>query len=282
MKKFFSTTTGRLLLGCLVMIIVVGISIAAVEFKKKKSGTNETTEVVLQENSETSVPMSDLPKEETPDAMSEAETSESEEAELSREENNTSNIPGTSVTTQGSAKPTVPVITPTEPENLSEDDLYYQNNSTVISVIKADESPDVQTEAEVAEALKGLGFEQYPITYEYSMGGEYHGDTEITNDPNTKRPMYETSFMTENGDFWTIFFINGVVLAKPISFNLESDLGVELLVSESKELTSYSDETNKFYVTIPNESAVIVKVIDMINADTLNKLSFEEIRDYEN
>jgi hypothetical protein len=281
MKKFLLSTTGRLLIGCLAVIIVAGIIIVAVESMKKKRGTNETTEVALQENSETSVQMSDLPKEETTYAESEAETSESIVTGISQVESNTSTTTETSENTQEPAKPSETSAT-TSPENLSEDDLYYQNNTTVIKVIKANESTDVQTEAEVAEVLKELGFDQYPITYDYSMGGEYTGEKEITEDPNIKRPMYATSFISDSGNLYTIYMVNGVIAAFPVSFNMESDLEAELLISESDKLTIYSSDTDKFFVTIPNKSEAIVKVIEKINAESLNKLTNEEIRDYEN
>lgn len=257
MKRFFSTTTGRLLIGSLAVIIVAGIIIVAVESLKKKRGTNETTEVVLQEESETSVLESDLLKEET--TVTTTKPSE----------------------TPVTAKPSAPAITPKETENLTDEDLYYQSISTVISSTKADESTDVQTEAEAAEAFKQLGFDQYPITYDYFMGGEYTGKMEITNDPNIKRPMYTTSFVSDSRHLYTIYMVNGVVAAFPVSFNMESDLDAELLISESDKLTIYSSDTDKFFVAIPNKSTAIVKVISKIDADSLNSLTFEEIRDYE-
>ena len=80
-------------------------------------------------------------------------------------------------------------------------------------------------------------------------------------------------------DIWTIFVINGVVIANPASFNLESELEAQLLFSETKELTSYDDETNKFYVTIPKETAAIVKTVEKIDAETLDKWTIEEIKE---
>ena len=51
----------------------------------------------------------------------------------------------------------------------------------------------------------------------------------------------------------------------------------ELLISESEELTSYVNEVNKFYVTIPKDSAAIVQTVKKINAETLDKLTLAEI-----
>lgn len=172
-------------------------------------------------------------------------------------------------------KPTEPE--PSKPENPSEADEYYWNNSKVIEVINAEESNDVPTESEVINILKNRGFIDFSITYEYSIVGEYDGETEVSDSSTNKHPMYQTSYVSKNNEVWTIFVINGVVIANPVSFNLESELEAQLLISESENLTSYDDETNKFYVTIPKESAVIVKIVSRIDAETLDRLTIEEI-----
>jgi len=184
----------------------------------------------------------------------------------------------TSKPTPTPAPTSEPTPAPTsKPEKPSEADEYYNNNAVVVKIIDANESSDVPTEAEVANILHARGFGNYPITYEYDMGGEYVDQVEITKDVETKRPMYETYYIAECGDVWSIFVINGMIMANPASYNLESKLGVQLLVSESEELTSYDSATNKFYVTIPKETAVIVKTVDKIDAETLNQLTREEI-----
>lgn len=170
---------------------------------------------------------------------------------------------------------------PTKPENPSAADEYYWNNSEVVKVIDAKESNDVPNETEVVSTLKERGFVDYPITYEYSIEGKYNDETEVLEGSTTKHPMYQTYYVTQNGDVWTIFVINGAIFANPASFNLESELEAQLLFAENKELTSYDDETNKFYVTIPKESAAIVKVAEKIDAETLDKLTIEEIKNYE-
>lgn len=168
---------------------------------------------------------------------------------------------------------------PTKPENPTEADEYYWDNSEVIDVIDAQESKDVMTETEVITTLRQRGFVDYPITYDYSIDGEYIDDTETVEGSTDKHPMYQTYYEANNGDIWTIFVINGVVIANPASFNLESELEAQLLFSETKELTSYDDETNKFYVTIPKETAAIVKTVEKIDAETLDKWTIEEIKE---
>lgn len=166
---------------------------------------------------------------------------------------------------------------PIKPENPSTADEYYWNNSEVITVVDVKESSDLLTEKQVIDVLEERGFIDYPITYEYSIDGEYDDATEVSENSTDKHPMYMTYYMSEVGEVWTIFVINGTIIANPASFNLESNLEAQLLISESEELTSYDSETNKFYITIPKESAAIVKIVEKIDAKTLEKLTIEEI-----
>lgn len=162
-----------------------------------------------------------------------------------------------------------------------EADMYYQEKGTVISLESATDSNTVPTEKQVIEILEARGFGDYPITYEYDMGGAYEGEKTITGDEDAKRPMYQTIYLSKNDEIWTIFVINGVIFANPVSFNLESTLQTQLLVSESDKLVSYSHKTNNYYVTIPKETAAIVMAVDKIDADSLDKLTVEEIKKYE-
>ncbi|WP_029231273.1 hypothetical protein [Butyrivibrio sp. VCB2006] len=160
---------------------------------------------------------------------------------------------------------------------MSEAERYYSESGKIVSIVDAATSPDNLTETEVADLLAERGFTKYPITYEYAMGGEYTDDAEVTGNASICRPMYETDYISSNGELWHIFVINGKVITNPVSYNLHSTHPVQLLVSEANELTSYDDETNKYFVTVPYDSTVIVKVIDRIDADTLNGITSEEI-----
>ena len=100
-------------------------------------------------------------------------------------------------------------------------------------------------------------------------------ETEVQDGSAKKLPMYLNYYVTEKGDVWTIYVINGSVFAYPASYNLESDR--EMLVSESAEIVSYDNVTNQFYVTAPDNS-IIIKVVDRIDAETLEKLTMEDIR----
>ena len=97
------------------------------------------------------------------------------------------------------------------------------------------------------------------------------------NGSSEERPRYYTYFISDSGDVWTIYTINGAFFAYPVSFNLESELGIETLVSESALVTSYDSETNKYIVTIPDVSGLNLKVVDKIDASTLNSLTFDQL-----
>jgi len=160
-------------------------------------------------------------------------------------------------------------------------DSYYENNSNIVSEIATNDSDDVLTEAEAYAELTGRGFGSYPITTEYTMDGQYSDAIDISNTSSTKHPMYQTYYISTSGEFWTIFVINGNVMANPVSYNLESTREVQLIVSESETIMSYDSTSDKFYETIPNESALCVIVVDKIDAVTLDKLTVGEIDDYE-
>ncbi len=164
-------------------------------------------------------------------------------------------------------------------DQISEAEKYYSESGQLLRVIDATSSPDNLTETEVEGLLSSRGFDRYAITYEFKMGGDYIGTTEIEEASDNTRPMYQTYYVSSNNEIWTIFVINSVVMANPVSYNLESTRPVQLIISEAKdkELTSYDYETNKYYVTIPNESAIVVKTIDRIDAATLDGITSGEI-----
>lgn len=166
---------------------------------------------------------------------------------------------------------------PTMPENPSAADEYIWSTSDVVDVIPAEESEDVPTEVEVIDLLTERGFDSYPVVYEHTINGDYVEETEISAGTTDKHPMYYTYYVSANRELWLIYVVNGMVMANPVSFNLQSALPAELVVSESEALTSYDDVGNQFYVNIPYESAVIVKTVGRIDAETLDGLTIEEI-----
>ena len=162
-------------------------------------------------------------------------------------------------------------------KNKTAAEIYYENNSEVIEVIDAETSDSVLTETEAKVFLEERGFGVYGITYEYSIDGEYLDTTEVVDGSIVKHPMYQTFYLSSSREVWTIYVIDGAIFAYPASFNLESELNVDLLISETETTTSYDDESNKFFVTIPYETTTIVKTVARIDAQTLDSLTIGEL-----
>lgn len=154
---------------------------------------------------------------------------------------------------------------------------YYEENADIVSKIDAKDSIDVPTEDEICVELISRGFEGDSITTEYDMDGTYSEPIDISNSSSDKHPVYQMDYLSKNGDLWNISVINGSVLANPVSYNIQSNLNVQVIVSEKDTIMSYDSTTNKFYETIPNESALIVIHVDTINAETLDSLTIGEI-----
>ncbi len=160
-------------------------------------------------------------------------------------------------------------------------DSYFASNSTIISKRAVKDSIDVFSQADIFADLKKRGFDTHPITTEYSMDGDYFEEVEISNKSSDYHPTYSTSYLTKEEDLWTVFVVDNFVMATPVSYNLQSELGVEIVISESNTVMSYDSATNKFFETIPNESELIVKTIELINAEALEGLSRGELKTYE-
>lgn len=164
---------------------------------------------------------------------------------------------------------------PTKPENPSEADEYYWGISTIVDVIDAEDSPDVQTETDVLAMLMERGFTQYPVVSQFSMDGGYLGENAEINGGDSKHPRYQTFYRSGDAELWVIYVINGSISAYPAQYNLESSRPAELIISESNQITTYYHSRNIFYVTIPYEHALVVKAVDQINAATLDQLTQE-------
>lgn len=156
-------------------------------------------------------------------------------------------------------------------------DAYFEANSKILSVKPAKESDAVFTEAEINKELARRGFNEYSITFEYSMDGEYSEETEISSSSSTHHPVYSSYYITGSEEMWVILVVDGLIHAIPVSYNFESDLDVQVIFSETEAVMSYDSATNQFYETIPNESELIVNIVDRIDTDTLESLSTEVI-----
>lgn len=160
---------------------------------------------------------------------------------------------------------------------LTEAEEYYQNNSEEIISIDDVNENNVLSEKEVYMLMEERGFIQYPITYEYSLDGNYITEEIVAKDSNTKHPMYQTLYITNDGNVWSILVIGKTIVANPAFYNVESDNESQVLISETGTLTSYDDELNLFYTTVPKNSVIEHIQIDKINSETISKMTFEEV-----
>lgn len=156
-------------------------------------------------------------------------------------------------------------------------DSFFEKNSTVISKISVNDSSDISTESEAYLNFTQRGFTEYEITTNYDISGEYYETKVVSGSSDEPHPYYETFYISSNDEIWVIMEVNGAVIANPLSYNEQSDKGAQLLLSESETIMSYDNDSNLFYETIPNESAVIVKTVENITADTLEKLTIGAI-----
>lgn len=146
------------------------------------------------------------------------------------------------------------------------EEYYSDNSEEIVSVEAAAETSQVYSEKEAIKLLAERGFSDFPLTYDYDMNGTYMDEKEASAESDEKHPMYQTYFVSEDGSIWTVFIVGKSIIANPASYNLESDIDAQVLVSETNTLTSYTEMGNKFYETVPKESAVILKVVDQITS----------------
>ena len=194
---------------------------------------------------------------------------------IGRTEKPTETTAETSVSTESESNDPIENIYTYEETSL-EASQYYEENSKIISISPFSDSSDAIDGATAVELLHEKGFYQYDVISDYVEEGD---DDEVimTETTTDKYPIYETYYITEAGDYWTIFVINGKIMASPVSYNINSSLPVQVIISEAESVVSFDYTSKTYYETIPDKSALIVKVIPAINAEALEKLTFEEI-----
>lgn len=153
---------------------------------------------------------------------------------------------------------------------------YYKEKSEIVTSYDVKTSDKIKSEKQTVEDINGRGFDQYPISYEYSIDGEYIKEQEALN-KKEKHPVYRTYYTSTSGELWTIIVTNGSMVANPVSYNMQSNRGVQLIFAESEIITGYDSQNNMFYETVPKESELIVHVVDKIDAETLDSLTVEVI-----
>ncbi len=155
-------------------------------------------------------------------------------------------------------------------------DTIYKHIDEKIAV---DSSPDVRTEKEAVKEFAALGFDRYPVTYSYDMDGNLIATaTEASSAGTEKHPVYNTFYITESGDYWTLLQINGCMIATPVSYNLNSGDTVKVVLAETDSVTSFSATNNTFYVTSPDETELRVIKVDKIDAQTLESITADDLK----
>lgn len=155
---------------------------------------------------------------------------------------------------------------------------YFTENALLVSTTQVKDAAHVHTEAEAYALLAERGFDVLEITSMWSMDGSLlDEETEIDPSGLTRHPLYQTGYLTESGDYWTIYEINGAIFALPVSYNIQSASEADVIYSESGTVISYDATTNAFYETVPNADVMIVKQISRIDAQALETLTTEEI-----
>lgn len=159
--------------------------------------------------------------------------------------------------------------------NIAEE--YYQNNTKVLSVIKATDSQNVQTEQEVSNLLSKRGFDTTALMTNCTIDGKNIADTNVDINSKEKHPLYKMIYASEAELLWTIYVVDGVISAYPVSYNMVSERQAALLITETDSITSYDYSSNQFYKTIPKESTVIVRKVEQINKKTLDAMTIGDL-----
>ena len=152
-------------------------------------------------------------------------------------------------------------------------EAFFKENAEILAINGVNESKNVKSEQEVSKIFSERGFSDTLITAEYTMNGDFKEKTEIDDSAQTKHPMYQTSFHSSGDIYWVITVVDSTITANPVSYNLENYDKAELIVAETESITSYDSGTNKFYEVIPKESTAIIKIVDRIDRDTLDKIT---------
>ncbi len=164
------------------------------------------------------------------------------------------------------------------PEPINADE-YFEENGILVSKVDAEESETMQSGNELVNDFTERGFSEIKMMVPYSSGGSYNGAIIDNNGDTEAYPVYQSSYVSATGILWTIFSINGSVMATPVTYNMQSDNDAKTMISEKETLVSYDGQTDSFYETVPNDTAVIVKRVEKITKELLDSLTVEDIDD---
>ncbi|MBR6420258.1 MAG: hypothetical protein IKS42_07980 [Oscillospiraceae bacterium] len=170
-----------------------------------------------------------------------------------------------------------------EAETVPEDDLdtatYLKEHGKVLHKTAAEKSKKVKSERTVTKMIADRGFEDLPLETTYSMEGEYSESIEIKADGTEKHPIYTGLYVTEAGNYWNIYVVNGSIFADPLFYNFDPDgmPAVQTVLSESKTITNYDSATNQFFEYVPDAAELRVITVEKIDAETLESMTKEAL-----
>ena len=134
-----------------------------------------------------------------------------------------------------------------------------------------------QSESDVISYLEDRDLLQFEVTTSYSIDSRYTGETNASKSSSEKHPVYETIYVTENGDVWSIMIINGTVMATPNTYNMEHANNAPIMFSETGFIMSYDCITNCFFEIEPDPAVIRVIKLDRIDAENIEQLTSEVI-----
>ena len=168
---------------------------------------------------------------------------------------------------QGDAAETV-----TEVQDMPEVE-QYTFRETVLDEIDAATSPDVPTASALLDDLSQRGFSSAEVEAYYDLTGASTQDQTIAGGSDERYPLYEITYVTPSNLVWVIYVSNGSYLAYP-PFAYEYGQP-RIVLTEGDFITSYDADRNVFIQTIPDESEIVMKHVNRIDAETLNALDAE-------
>ncbi|MBR4733726.1 MAG: hypothetical protein IK081_13260 [Lachnospiraceae bacterium] len=238
MKDFITSLPGRIVIISALLIIVGGIIFFSVLGTRVNSRTKES----VQEETEQDASVSSSSKEEKRQVPAETDSAEDEESYID--------------------------------ESLEQ---YLKRTAKIENIISVNDSQTVMTGAEAIKFLSDRGFDGQPIECDFAMDGEYVEGVEVTSESSEKYPEYTTYFEAENGCVWIITVSNGSITAVPISYIIDFDVNLRIVLSESDKMICYDPESNQFFEVIPDKWEYFLVTVPKIDAETLNKMTNEEL-----
>jgi hypothetical protein len=156
-------------------------------------------------------------------------------------------------------------------------DEYFEENGEIKEIVDIKKSGIMLSESKLYKELKRRGFSDCKTTSSYDAKGNIIDEIDVSSKSNDKHPVYEVNYTSSNGVSWVIMIIGDCFVANPLSYNLQASVSVMVCYAEKDTITSYDSVSKQFYMTVPSESVLIVRHIDKITSEALDKLTMEEI-----